>query len=199
MHAKNFRDGPKAKRRKTNNNDDDTLEQQYEDQEKEEVRLKPLLPIKTNQGIIPQSTIHEDKDSDESEQENDQSEDNSAEEITFEDKQDYTKPISAVDLLANRNQVLRDKKIEIGSLSAGLLENPEEKVANFRLLLNYMNENIPEIYFTVKKLATVSLLEVFKDLIPSYQIKPPINDGVKCKFAYKRKINNKIFNCVILQ
>lgn len=160
------------------------MEQQYEDQEEEEVKLKPLLPIKTNQGIIPQSTIHEDKESDEeSEEENDQFEDDSAEEFTFDDKRDYTKPISTVELLANRNQVLRAKKIEIGSLSAGLLENPEEKVANFRILLNYMNENIPEIYFTVKKLATVSLLEVFKDLIPSYQIKPHVNDGVKCKFV----------------
>jgi len=44
-----------------------------------------------------------------------------------------------------------------------------------------MNEEAPELRITVCKLVTVSLLEVFKDVIPSYQIKHQDNPGVKCK------------------
>lgn len=84
--------------------------------------------------------------------------------------------------MATRNEKLRKIKIEIGSLCAGLLESPEDKVGNLKSVLNIMNEYIPEVHMTVKKLAAASLLEVFKDLLPSYQIKHNINsDGVKCK------------------
>ena len=44
-----------------------------------------------------------------------------------------------------------------------------------------MNEESPELRITVCKLATVSLLEVFKDIIPSYQIKHQENPRVKCE------------------
>lgn len=43
-----------------------------------------------------------------------------------------------------------------------------------------MDEESSEVFFTVRKLATVSLLEVFKDVLPSYEIKKISNDGVKC-------------------
>lgn len=84
-------------------------------------------------------------------------------------------------MLAKRHEILRNKKIEIGSLSAGLLESPEDKVSNFRSLLNIIDEEIEGVYFTVRKLAVVALLEVFKDILPSYQLKPEIVQGVKCK------------------
>lgn len=86
-------------------------------------------------------------------------------------------------MLAKRHEILRQKKIEIGSLSAGLLESPEDKVSNFRNLLNIIDEEVEGVYFTVKKLAVVALLEVFKDILPSYQLKPDIIQGVKRKLA----------------
>lgn len=43
-----------------------------------------------------------------------------------------------------------------------------------------MEETNPEIYITIRKLATVSLMEVFKDLLPSYQILQIPQEGVKC-------------------
>lgn len=94
------------------------------------------------------------------------------------------KTLSTAELLAARNEKLQKVKIEIGSLSASLLESPEERVSNLKTLLDIMNQYIPEVHLTIKKLATVSLLEVFKDLLPSYQIKPHINDGVKCKYNF---------------
>lgn len=94
---------------------------------------------------------------------------------------DPSVPITTADMLAAREEALRIRKIHIGTLCSGLLENPEEKITNFRTLLKIMEEDTAEVYFTVRKLATVSLLEVFKDLLPSYQIKHHETGEVKCK------------------
>lgn len=107
--------------------------------------------------------------------------DDNEEEFIFEDNTTPTEPLSTAELLVARNEKLQKIKIEIGSLSAGLLESPEERVSNLKSLVDIMNQYIPEVHITIKKLAAVSLLEVFKDLLPSYQIKPNINDGVKRK------------------
>lgn len=44
-----------------------------------------------------------------------------------------------------------------------------------------MEKRDPELQITIKKLVTLTLLEVFKDLLPSYQLKLNQFDGVKCK------------------
>lgn len=90
---------------------------------------------------------------------------------------------------------MRRKKIEIGSLSAGLLESPEDKVSNFRNLLNIIDEEVEGVYFTVRKLAVVALLEVFKDILPSYQLKPQIVDGVKRKVTFAKLCTKFMFVC----
>lgn len=95
---------------------------------------------------------------------------------------DLSKPISAAQLLAVRSEVLRQKKIHIGTLSSGLLENPEEKIMNLKTLLNIMDEETPEVYLTIRKLVIVSMLEVFKDILPSYEIKHINSEGVKCEY-----------------
>ena len=89
-------------------------------------------------------------------------------------------PISTAELLACREEVLKSRRFKIGLLSSSLLENPELKSANFKILLDLMNEMNPEVYITVRKLATVSLLEVFKDLLPSYNITQIQPEGVRC-------------------
>lgn len=48
-------------------------------------------------------------------------------------------------------------------------------------LLEIMEKRDPELQITIKKLVTLTLLEVFKDLLPSYQLKLEQYDGVKCK------------------
>lgn len=95
---------------------------------------------------------------------------------------DFSEPISTIDLLASRNQALQQRKIHIGTLSAGFLENPEEKVTNLKTLLSILDEDIPEIYYTVRKLVIVSLLEIFKDILPAYEIKHINLEGVKCMY-----------------
>lgn len=44
-----------------------------------------------------------------------------------------------------------------------------------------MKEDVPDLRITVCKLVMVSLLEVFKDVIPTYQIKHQDTPGVLCK------------------
>lgn len=53
---------------------------------------------------------------------------------------------------------------------------------NFKPLLDMMEENHPEVKITVRKLAAVSLLEVFKDLLPSYYIKFIDMENVICRY-----------------
>lgn len=95
--------------------------------------------------------------------------------------QDPDKAVSIIELLACREEMLRSKRFKIGILSSGILENPQFKSANFKILLEMMDER-SEVYITVKKLAMMSLLEVFKDLLPSYNILHVSQDGVKCMY-----------------
>ncbi|EFA07654.2 nucleolar complex protein 3 [Tribolium castaneum] len=168
---------PKPKRRRLNNEDSD-LEKEFEEQTVEDTPMKNLLPIKTKFGIVPQQIEDESGEKSEDEAEEDETQEQFD---LVDDKIDISKPIPAAHLLAERQKVLREKKIHIGTLSAGVLENPEEKVTNLRTLLKLMDEESSEVFFTVRKLATVSLLEVFKDVLPSYEIKKVNNDGVKLK------------------
>lgn len=92
------------------------------------------------------------------------------------------KPVSMIELLAFREEVLRSKRLKIGLLSSSLLETPETKCDNFKILLELMEETNPEVYITVRKLATISLLEIFKDLLPSYQILQIQQEGVRCMY-----------------
>lgn len=100
---------------------------------------------------------------------------------------EYAKPISTTELLVLRNQKLQQRKLDIGILSSGFLENAEEKVSNLKILLDMIDEEIPEIHYTVKKLVIMSLLEIFKDVLPSYEIKVIRQEGVKRKYLNQTK------------
>lgn len=112
------------------------------------------------------------------------------------------KPVSTIELLMCREEVLKSKRFKIGILSSGILENPELKSGNFKILLDMIDERASEVYITIRKLAMVSLLEVFKDLLPSYNILQISQEGVKCMYicicirvciictTYKKKLHN---------
>nr|CAH7714599.1 unnamed protein product [Callosobruchus chinensis] len=176
--------GPKQKKGRTEEvNDDDVLENEYQEQclvNAETKKLKSLLPIKTKDGIVPQA-VEEQEDSGQEEDKSIEDEGEMNFECLEDDSEDLSKPLSATQLLIKRNQIIREKKLLVGNLCATLLENPEEKVTNLRTLLSIMNEDLKEAYFTVRKFTILSLLEVFKDILPSYEIKKTINEGVKLK------------------
>ncbi|XP_046749750.1 nucleolar complex protein 3 homolog [Diprion similis] len=117
-------------------------------------------------------------------------------EYVEEGKIDVSKPVSVVELLACREEVLQSRRFKIGILSSGLLENPELKAGNLKVLLSLMEEDHPEVYITVRKLAMVSLLEVFKDILPSYSIKQIPQDKVKLR---KETLNLQNYEAVMLK
>lgn len=98
--------------------------------------------------------------------------------------QETDKPISTVELLACREELLRSKRFKIGILSSGILEDPQLKSGNFKILLDMMDERASEVYISVRKLAMVSLLEIFKDLLPSYSLLQISQEGVKCMYLF---------------
>lgn len=80
--------------------------------------------------------------------------------------------ISTTDLLILREQELNRQKYRIGIICSGILEKPDDKMKNFNSLFELMDErhnDVPNL-FSVRKIATLSILEVFKDIIPEYRI-----------------------------
>lgn len=152
-----------------------------------------MLPIKTRTGIVQQEIEAPEEEEDDIEEEKvDVNEAVKEESDSESEVEDYSleetginlkEPVSMAKLLATRNELLRQRKIHIGTLSSGILENPEEKVTNFRTLLKLMDDETAEIYFTTQKLVIISLLEVFKDVLPDYEIKNVVSGDIKCKRA----------------
>lgn len=80
--------------------------------------------------------------------------------------------ISTADLLILREQEIARQKYRIGIICSGILEKPEDKMSNFLPLFELMDErNGDHINLvTVRKISTISLCEVFKDILPEYRI-----------------------------
>lgn len=153
-------------------------------------KMKEMLPIKTKAGLVPrleevQKFIKkapapvEDVDSDledEGEQEVDDNADSDLDILdTFnEDKSQpkKRKMLSATELLLEREQEVQRQRFRIGVISAGILEKPEEKVKNLGVLLGLMEDysNNEKNLLSTRKLAMISLVEVFKDIIPDYKV-----------------------------
>ncbi|OXU22923.1 hypothetical protein TSAR_001141 [Trichomalopsis sarcophagae] len=140
---------------------------------KDTEKVRHLLPIKTKEGRLKKRHTSEPDPVDD---EQDERTDTVLSEKFADNNVESTvdtppaKPISTVQLLAYREEKLKYVRYHIGILSSEILENPEHKLSNLSLLLKYMDERNPEVYITVTKLATASILEIFKDLLPSYNI-----------------------------
>lgn len=90
-------------------------------------------------------------------------------------------PIPMVELLARREEKLQFFRYQIGKLSSEILENPNEKLTNFITLLDFLDDKYTDIFLTIQKLAAASLLEIFKDLLPSYNMWAAKDNSVKLK------------------
>ncbi|PNF17218.1 hypothetical protein B7P43_G05235 [Cryptotermes secundus] len=185
----------RKRKRDKDGEDEVDVEGNYEERvpELEPKRIKHLLPIKTKGGLVYRS-VAEDFNEEEPEPAKEEvipkpeetETDSDAElenelDIERTDFIDPSRPVSTAELLASREEALRKRRLLIGVLASGLLENPQVKTKNFKRLLDMMNEETPELRITVCKLVIVSLLEVFRDVVPSYQIKHQDNPGVKLK------------------
>ncbi|XP_015521317.1 nucleolar complex protein 3 homolog isoform X1 [Neodiprion lecontei] len=208
---------PEIKRKRKKSTELDDLEEKYENATVNTTittsRTRMLLPIKSQNKLIErhipiseienfdtdeQLRIEQDRKSNglQSVDEEELTDQELNLEYIEEGKIDVSKPVSMVELLACREEVLQSRRFKIGILSSGLLENPELKAGNLKVLLSLMEEEHPEVYITVRKLAMVSLLEVFKDILPSYSIKQIPQDKVKLK---RETLNLQNYEAVMLK
>jgi nucleolar complex protein 3 len=76
-------------------------------------------------------------------------------------------------LIAEREEELQSQKFKIGVLCAGILEKPEEKIKNLNVLLRMLDERDKEgqlNFLPIRKLVMLSLVEIFKDILPEYRV-----------------------------
>ena len=172
----------KKRRRNHTKGDDDNIEEQYDEdlfeQEGTKKKTRPLLPIKTKQGIVERSMEIEDASSDE---------DNSEEEAEEEEKA----PLSAAEMYAQRKNKLEELKVLIGAASSGILENPDERMDQISSVLKLYDTLTPDVFITGFKLVSASLVELFKDLSPSFEIKNTSNPGDRLKKTTREVYGNE--------
>lgn len=149
---------------------DDDEEATYESQPRKNARvdkqLKALLPIKRKEGIVPQFL----EIADENHETDDSAQEDSVEGDAVEEER-FVQPVSTVQLYAKRNKKLGQRKERIALLATRILENPQENMKSLKELRLMMDDKDRDIFLTIRKLVAVSLLEVFKDILPSYRIR----------------------------
>lgn len=163
-----------------------------EDNENKKVEVN-LLPIKSRDGQIITRTAEVDyipkpklkREEEAVERDEDEIDDDEA---VYEDSDDdivndigeestlpepEKKLISTTDLLIARQQEIERQKYRIGIICSGLLEKPEDKMRNFNALYELMEETnaagTPNL-LPVRKLAILSVTEIFKDILPEYRV-----------------------------
>uniref|UniRef100_A0A8C1HSQ9 Nucleolar complex protein 3 homolog n=1 Tax=Cyprinus carpio carpio TaxID=630221 RepID=A0A8C1HSQ9_CYPCA len=136
-------------------------------QQEEEKELIHLLPIKDKSGLIPQSmekpVVPE---AEEEEEPVDQ------DELNQEEEPEIVPLLTPQEQLELRAQKLTEKKLHMASLSSAVLADPHVNIKKLKELRAMLMETDPCVAVTVRKLVMVSLLEVFKDIVPSYRIRP---------------------------
>lgn len=128
------------------------------------------LPIKLPGGKIIQAEKEEIEEKDEGEEkdedeemeevENDQEDNVEEEEEEEEEKEEEVK--------VSKKQHLINKKEELATIATNLQEDPEEHIGELKTLRSIYRDDNP----IVKKLALLTQLAVYKDIIPGYRIRP---------------------------
>uniref|UniRef100_A0A3B4GKR5 Nucleolar complex protein 3 homolog n=1 Tax=Pundamilia nyererei TaxID=303518 RepID=A0A3B4GKR5_9CICH len=131
----------------------------------EEKEVIHLLPIKDKTGVIPQSKQPEEEEQGEKQEEEPDDVDTEAEPPSC---QEMT-PAQRERL---RNQKLNERKLTIAGLASAIVSDPIGSIKRVKELRGMLMEADPSVAVTVRKLVMVSLMEVFKDIAPTYRIRP---------------------------
>lgn len=148
--------------------------------------VKELLPIKTKGGLMPRMAIERSeetpqqvslkrKQQEEIEDSDDQVKVTESKKAT-DSKQSKTPGkniLSATELLNERAREIELQKFRIGKLCSGITENPEDKIGNLKMLLQFLEEQNADQkrnLLSIRKITMFSLTEIFKDIIPDYKI-----------------------------
>ncbi|XP_075830078.1 nucleolar complex protein 3 homolog [Microtus pennsylvanicus] len=131
-----------------------------------EKELIHLLPIKDKSGIIPQTR---EKPVTDGQQEEEDEEEQEVEEEVIENP---VPELTMEEHLIERKKKLQEKKIQIAALASAILSDPENNIKKLKELRSMLMEQDPDVAVTVRKLVIISLMELFKDITPSYKIRP---------------------------
>ncbi|OXB71220.1 UNVERIFIED_CONTAM: hypothetical protein H355_004183, partial [Colinus virginianus] len=132
-----------------------------------EKELIHLLPIKDKRGIIPQ-TIEKPVPDDAEDEEEDTEEMEEAEGFT----EEPPPVLTPEEMAAQRKITLQERKVHIAALASAILSDPENNIKKLKEMRAMLMEQDPNVAVIVRKLVMVSLMEVFKDIAPSYKIRP---------------------------
>uniref|UniRef100_U3IYB7 Nucleolar complex protein 3 homolog n=1 Tax=Anas platyrhynchos platyrhynchos TaxID=8840 RepID=U3IYB7_ANAPP len=129
-----------------------------------EKELIHLLPIKDKGGIIPQTMEKPVLNVEEDEEEEDAEETEVAEEPL--------PVLTPEEMAAQRKRKLQERKMHIAALASAILSDPDNNIKKLKELRAMLMEQDPNVAVIVRKLVMVSLMEIFKDIVPSYRIRP---------------------------
>ncbi|XP_064473289.1 nucleolar complex protein 3 homolog [Ornithodoros turicata] len=167
-----------AKKRKASDSEDSDSEDELEEYEKKvrknnfvpDKKMRTLLPVKTRDGILHKSVPIESTDPD-NEAVTEQLDENGADHDARNVEQHHkNEPQAYVESLANKYKEAQIKKHRIGVLASTIVEDPQEHWLLFRELIGMLTE--PGASPVVQRWVTLSLLEVLKDVVPGYAIRP---------------------------
>lgn len=138
--------------------------------------IKELLPIKTRTGVF-QRTIQDDNDKVNlpslSTTLDNVIDDDELKEVVPQVKKVKKTLLSVPELLIEREREFIEKKLKIGRICSSMIEKPEDKIGSLRTLIELVAEygqDKEKNLLSVRKLAILSLSEVFKEIIPEYKI-----------------------------
>ncbi len=142
----------------------------YEEDREGETKTKSLLPIKTKKGgLILQEAKVADRDSDFEDGDTDgEGEENGEAEQEVEDVAGTEK--SVLSLLSDRENILTELKLQVGSMASNFLENPQERIHLLEKLVGMLDKLNSCVKTTGYKLVSSTVNELLKDVIPSYAV-----------------------------
>lgn len=184
---------PRGKKRKANDDEEDDDEEEYERQPRtfakdKEKDMKMMLPIISKGKVIKrmvkqeealvngdgdaQGLVYKKEDKDDEDDVDDVSDDEQANNVD-KDERGYLESLNTAQQFAYCKNKLEEKKEQIASLSHCVLGDPQNNMKKLKELRLLLGSQDPGIALSVRKYAIVSLMEVFKDIVPGYRLRLP--------------------------
>ncbi|XP_058058231.1 nucleolar complex protein 3 homolog [Anopheles bellator] len=153
----------------------DALEEAYRTQIETEAKSREkvchLLPIKVKgKGVVNRSTqrhpsnVHNETG-------------DTSNEMNFETNDKETEieldSLSLAEIILKRKHDIQEKQLLIGSHCAAILENPDARIDNIAVLLDCLRETNKDgsnNFLSIRKIAMISLVEIFRDIVPEYRV-----------------------------
>lgn len=139
---------------------------------------RSLLPVKIKNKIIPQQKEVKQKESDVEEDM----------ELEEEVEEQAEQSSCAAEQIFKQQQNMVDIKRKMALIALSVIENPQEKYAGLRQLRLLLEEvDNSELKVMVRKLGMITLMEVFRDIIPSYKIRKLTDQELQQKTSKETK------------